>query len=81
MNQYQQDILILQNKKEQLLRQAATRNRAKQTQRAIREAEIQRDRLTREIQGPQGAGAGGAIRAGGNIVIPDDNLLEEDENA
>jgi len=50
-------------------------------QSAIREAEIQRDRLAREIQGLQGAGAGGAIRASGNIVIPDDNLLEEDESA
>ena len=29
----------------------------------------------------QGAGAGGAIRAGGNIIIPDDNLLEEDKSA
>jgi len=50
-------------------------------QRAIREAEIQRDRLAREIQGLQGVGAGGVIRAGRNIVIPNDNLLEEDESA
>jgi hypothetical protein len=34
--------LRLQNEKEQLLRQAAARNRAKQTQRAIREAEKSR---------------------------------------
>ena len=31
LNQYQQDILTLQNEKEQLLRQAAARNRAEQT--------------------------------------------------
>ena len=35
----------------------------------------------REIQGLQGAGAGGAARAGGNVVIPGDNLLEEDKSA
>ena len=35
----------------------------------------------REIQGLRGAGAGGAIRAGENIVIPDDKLQEEDESA
>ena len=81
LNQYQQNIVKLQIEKEQLLKQAIARNRGEQTQRAIREAKIQRDRLVREIQGPQGAGAGGAIRASGNIVIPDDNLLEEDENA
>jgi len=40
LNQYQQDILRLQNEKEQLLRQAAAHNRAKWTQRAIREAKI-----------------------------------------
>ena len=37
--------------------------------------------MAREIQGLQGAGAGGAIRASGNIVIPDDNLSEVDESA
>jgi hypothetical protein len=42
LNQYQQDILRLQNEKEKLLRQAAARNRAEQTQRAIREAEKSR---------------------------------------
>ncbi|CAD6227058.1 unnamed protein product [Miscanthus lutarioriparius] len=51
LNQSQQDILKFQNEKEQLLRQAAARNRSEQTQRTIREAEIQRDRLAREIQG------------------------------
>ena len=81
LNQYQQDILRLQNEKEQLLRQAAAHNRAKWTQRAIREAKIQRDRLAREVQGQQGAGTGGVMRAGGNIVIPGDNLPEEDESA
>jgi hypothetical protein len=35
----------------------------------------------REIQGLQGAGAGGVIRAGGSIVILGDNPLEEDESA
>ena len=40
LNQYQQDILRLQNEKEQLLRQAAARNRAEQMQMAIREAKI-----------------------------------------
>ena len=35
----------------------------------------------REIQGLQGAGAGGAARAGENVVIPGDNLLEEDKSA
>ena len=81
LNQYQQNIVKLQIEKEQLLKQAIARNRGEQTQRAIREAKIQRDRLVREIQGPQGAGAGGAIRAGGNIIIPDDNILEEDGSA
>ena len=81
LNQYQQNIVKLQIEKEQLLKQAIARNRGEQTQRAIREAKIQRDRLVREIQGPQGAGAGGAIRAGGNIVISGDNLLDEDEGA
>jgi hypothetical protein len=56
-------------------------NFAEQTQRTIREAKIQRDRLVRKIQGLQGAGKGGAIRADGNIVIPRDNLLEEGESA
>ena len=37
--------------------------------------------MAREIQGLQGVGAGGVIRAGRNIVIPNDNLLEEDESA
>jgi hypothetical protein len=59
----------------------SARNKAEQTQRAIREAEIQRDRLVREIQGLQGAGAGGVIHAGGSIVILGDNPLEEDESA
>jgi len=36
--------------------------------------------LAREIQGLQGAGVGGAIRAGGNIVIPNDNLPKVDES-
>jgi len=40
LNQYQQNILRLQNEKEQLLRLAAGHNRAKQMQRAIKEAEI-----------------------------------------
>jgi hypothetical protein len=40
LNQYQQDILRLQGKKEHLLKQAAARNKAEQTQRAIRQAEI-----------------------------------------
>ena len=40
LNLYQQDILRLQNEKEQLLRQAAARNRAEQMQMAIREAKI-----------------------------------------
>jgi hypothetical protein len=35
----------------------------------------------REIQGLQGLGAGGAIRAGKNIIVPGDNLLDEDESA
>ena len=64
-----------------MLRQADARNRSEQTQRAIREAKIQRDILVREIQGLQGAGAGGAIRAGENIVILGDNLPEEDKSA
>ena len=79
LNQYQQDILRLQNKKEQLFRQATARNRSKETQRALREAKIQRDSLVREIQGLQGAGATAAIRVGGNIEIPGDNFVEEDE--
>jgi len=37
--------------------------------------------LAREIQGLQGAGAGGVICAGENIVIPDDNLSKVDESA
>ena len=37
--------------------------------------------MAREIQGLQGAGAGGAIRTGENIIIPDDNLPEVDESA
>jgi hypothetical protein len=63
-----------------LLRQAAAHNRAEQTQRAIKDAEIQRDRLVREIQGLQGAGATGAIRTGGSIVIPGSNLVQGDED-
>jgi hypothetical protein len=39
------------------------------------------DRLVREIQGLQGAGVVGTIRAGENVVIPGGNLLEEDEGA
>jgi hypothetical protein len=35
----------------------------------------------REIRGLQGAGARGAIRAGGNIVIPGDKFLDEDKGA
>ena len=54
LNQYQQDILRLQNEKEQLLRQAAAHNRSEQIQRELREAKIKRDRLVREIQGLQG---------------------------
>ena len=79
LNQYQQDILRLQNEKEQLLRQAAACNRSKQTQRALREVKIQRDRLVREIQGLQGARATTAIHAGGNIEIPGDNFVQEDK--
>jgi hypothetical protein len=37
--------------------------------------------LVIEIQGLQGAGAGGAIRASGNIVIPGDKFLDGDKGA
>jgi hypothetical protein len=40
LNHYQQDILKLQDEKDHLLKQAAARNRAEQTQRAIRQAKI-----------------------------------------
>ena len=79
LNQYQQDILRLQNEKEQLLRQAAAHNRSEQIQRELREAKIKRDRLVREIQGLQGARATTAIHAGGNIEIPGDNFVQEDK--
>jgi hypothetical protein len=65
-----------------LLRQAAARNRAEQTQRAIRQAEIERERLAREIQGLHRAAAGaGAGRGGENKIIPYAILLDEDEGA
>ena len=82
LDQYQQDILRLQHEKEQLLRQAAVQNRAEQTQRPIRQAEIERERLVHKIQGLHGAEVGGgAGRRGGNMIIPDTILLDEDEEA
>ena len=44
LDQYQQDITKLQREKEQLLLQAVARDRADQTQCAIWQAEIQRER-------------------------------------
>jgi hypothetical protein len=64
LDQYQQDILRLQHEKEQLLRQVAARNWAEQTQRAIRQAEIERERPVCEIQGLHEAAAGGSAGQG-----------------
>ena len=65
-----------------MLRQVAARNRIEQTQQAIRQAKIERERLMREIQGLHRVTAGGgAERAGGNKIILDTILLDEDEDA
>ena len=72
----------MQHQKEQLLKQAAAQNRTEQTQRAIRQAETERERLIREIQGLHGAAVGGGTgRGGGNKIIPNTILLDEDEEA
>ena len=82
LNRYQQDILRLQHEKEQLLRQAAARNKAEQMQRAIRQTDIERERLVHEIQCLHGGAAGdNAGRGGGNMIIPDTILPDEDEEA
>jgi hypothetical protein len=48
----------------------------------MRQAEIERERLVREIQGLRRAAAGGGTgRGGGNMIISDTILLEEDEEA
>jgi len=56
LDQYQQDIIRLQSKRDQLLPHAVVWNGVDQTQRAIRQAEIQRNRLQREIQALHGVG-------------------------
>ena len=81
LEQYQQDTVRLQREKDQLLQQATARNRADQTQRAIRQAEIQRIGLQREIQALHGAGATGNALGDRNLVIPDDPALNEDADA
>jgi len=53
------------------VQQAATRNRAEQTQRVVRQAECERERLVREIQRLQRAGAAGIAQPGRNVVIPE----------
>jgi hypothetical protein len=81
LNQYKQDILRLQDKKEHLLKQAITRNRAKQTQRAIRQAKIQRNKLAEEVLGLKAAGPSGAICISKNIMTPGDDLCDKGEGA
>ena len=49
LEQFQQDITRLQLERDQLMHQATALNRANQTQRAIRQAKSQRERLLREI--------------------------------
>jgi hypothetical protein len=65
-----------------LLRQAVAQNRVEQTQRAIKQAKIEREWLVREIQGLHGVAAGaGTRREGENKIIPDAILVDEDEEA
>ena len=65
-----------------MLRQVAAQNRIEQTQQAIRQAKIERERLMREIQGLHRVTAGGGAEwAGGNKIILDTILLDEDEDA
>ena len=68
----------LQQEKEQLMQQAVVRNRTEQTQQAIHQAEIQRERLLREIQGLQRAGAAGAVQGNENLVMPEAIIQGED---
>jgi hypothetical protein len=50
-------------------------------QRAIRQAEIERERLVHEIQGLHRAAAGSSAGRGRNMIIPDAILIDEDEEA
>jgi hypothetical protein len=63
------------------LQQAAVRNKIEQTQQAIQQAEIQRERLLREIQGLQRAGAAGAVQGGKNLVMLEAIVQGEDAEA
>ena len=62
-----------------MVQQVAARNRAEQTQRAVRHAENERDMLIREVQILQRTGAAGIVQPGENVVLPEAPGQEGDQ--